>query len=52
MFLAAQIGDLFAGGGFSHEGYLEIFADYFTTPSRVELLVVKHTNNNFSKFLP
>ena len=43
MFLAAQIGDLFAGGGFSHEGYSEIFAAHFATSSQVELLVAKNT---------
>ena len=43
MFLVAQIGDLFAGGGSSHEGYSEIFPAYFVTPSRVELPVTKNT---------
>ena len=43
MFLATQIGDLFAGGGSSHEGYTEIFAAYFATPSGVELPVAKNT---------
>ena len=43
MFLTTQIGDLFAGGGSSREGYTEIFAAYFATPSQVELLVVKNT---------
>ena len=42
MFLAAQIGDLFTGGGSNCEGYLEIFAAYFATPSWVELPVVKN----------
>ena len=43
MFLAAQIGDLFAGGGSSHEGYSEIFVAYFVTTLWVELLAVKNT---------
>ena len=43
MFLATQIGDLFVGGGSSRKGYSKIFAAYFTTPSQVELPVVKNT---------
>ena len=43
MFLVAQIGDLFMGGGSSHEGYSENFAAYFATLSQVELPVVKNT---------
>ena len=42
MFLAAQIGNLFTGEGSSCEGYSEIFAAYFVTPSQVELPVTKN----------
>ena len=43
MFLVTQSGDLFAGGGFSHEGYTEIFVAYLVTFSQVELPVTKNT---------
>ena len=43
MFFVAQIGDLFAGGRSSREGYTEIFAAQFATLSRVELPVAKNT---------
>ena len=39
MFFTAQVGDLFAGGRSSREGYKEIFA----TLSRVELPIAKNT---------
>ena len=51
MFLLTQSGDLFAGGGFSREGYIEIFVAYLVTSSRVELPVTKNTQTNFSKFM-
>ena len=40
---AAQVGDLFAGGRSSREGYTKIFTTQFVTLSRVELLVAKNT---------
>ena len=42
MLFVAQVGDLFAGGRSSCEGYTEIFAAQFETLSRVELLVAKN----------
>ena len=50
MYLAAQFGDLFAGGRSSREGYIEIFAAYLATLSQVELPVAKNTQKNFQKF--
>ena len=41
MFFTTQVGDLFAGGRSSREGYIEIFVTQFATLSRVELLVPK-----------
>ena len=43
MFFTTQVGDLFAGGRSSHEGYTEIFVAQFATLSRVELPVAKNT---------
>ena len=43
MFLAALPSDFFVGGRSSCEGYIEIFASYLATSSRVELLVTKNT---------
>ena len=43
MFLAAQYGDLFAGGRSSRKRYTEIFATYLTTLLRVDFPVAKNT---------
>ena len=43
MLFTAQVGDLFAGGRSSREGYTEIFMAQFATLSQVELPVVKNT---------
>ena len=43
MLFVAQVGDLFAGGRSSHEGYIEIFAAQFATCLRVEGLVARGT---------
>ena len=43
MLFATHVGDLFAGGKFSREGYTEIFVTQIATLSRVELPVVKNT---------
>ena len=43
MLFVAQVGNLFAGGRFSREGYIEIFAAQFATLSQVELLVAKRS---------
>ena len=43
MLFTAQVGDLFAGGRSSREGYTEIFTAQFATLSRVELPVAKNT---------
>ena len=43
MLFATHVGDLFAGGKFSREGYTEIFVAQIATLSRVELPVVKNT---------
>ena len=43
MIFVAQVGNLFAGGRSSCEGYIEIFAAQFATLSWVELPVVKNT---------
>ena len=50
MLFAAQVGDLFAGGRSSHEGYTETFAAQFATLSRVELPVAKNTQKIFQNF--
>ena len=50
MLFAAQVGDLFAGGRSSREGYTEIFAAQITTLSRVELPIAKNTWKIFQKF--
>ena len=41
--LRVDFGDLFASERSSHEGYTEIFAAQFTTPSRVDLPIAKNT---------
>ena len=43
MFLAAQYGDLFAGGMSSREGYIEIFAAHLAILTWVDFLVMKNT---------
>ena len=43
MLFTAQVGDLFAGGKSSREGYTEIFTAQFVTLSQVELPVAKKT---------
>ena len=43
MFLAAQSGDLFAGGRSSCEGYTEIFTAYLAAFSQVDNLVMENT---------
>ena len=43
MFLAAQYGDLFAGGRCSREEYTEIFVAHLTTLSWVDFPVAKNT---------
>ena len=50
MLFTAQVGDLFAGGRSSREGYTEIFMAQFATLSQVELPVVKNTQKIFQKF--
>ena len=50
MFLAAQYGDLFAGGRSSRKRYTEIFATYLTTLLRVDFPVAKNTQKNFQIF--
>ena len=49
-FLATQFGDLFASGSSNREVYSKCFAAPFATFSRVELLVTKNTQTNFSNF--
>ena len=51
MFLAAQIGDLFAGEGSTRMWYSEIFAAYFVTLSQVELPVAKTLRKFFKIFV-
>ena len=43
IFLAAQYGDLFAGGRSSREGYTEIFTTHLATLSWVEFPITKNT---------
>ena len=43
MLFVAQVGDLFAGGRFSREGYIEIYAAQFATLLRVELPITKNS---------
>ena len=50
MFLAAQYGDLFAGGRSSREGYIEIFAAHLATLSQVDFPIAKNTQKNFQIF--
>ena len=51
MFLTAQYSDLFAGGRFSREGYIEIFTAHIATLSRVDFPVVKNTQKIFQIFV-
>ena len=48
-FLMTQTGDLFVGESSNREGYTKIFVASFETSSRVELLVAKNIETNFSK---
>ena len=41
--LCVNFGNLFASERSSHEGYIEIFTAQLTTPSQVDLPVVKNT---------
>ena len=50
MFLAAQYGDLFAGGRSSRKGYTKIFTNHLGTLSRVDFPVAKNTQKNFQIF--
>ena len=49
-FVATLIGDCFASGSSSREFYSDYLATPISTHLRVELLVTKNTQTNFSKF--
>ena len=51
MLFAAQVGDLFAGGRSSREGYTEIFTAQLATPSRVSLSSREKHLEKFSRIL-
>ena len=49
MFFATHVGNLFAGGRSSCEGYIEIFIVQRATSSRVDLPVAKNTQKIFQE---
>ena len=50
-FLTTQFGNLFASGSSSHEVYSKLFVAPFATSLRVDLLLAKNTQTNFSNFV-